>query len=302
MSNRIFLTLLLLTGAASAWDPLFYSNLSRVLQSTETSGDVAIGFFSAPSYWSTDSTGQSQQEDFTTSLSVLRVVAVGRYGLTNSHTVSLVIPAFIQLAGEGDSTGAGIADPWVSLDGWIQREPMIIARGALRIPLKGYLDSGDYTESDRHLALDGAVTVESEVSPGVALRGTAGLRYSMSAWDRIPGSRDSSDTRPPIEIRGTGFAVFSANPELDLRVGLEFATRGNVSAKIGDSWQSIENSARSSIDLRAGFDLENESTTLKADVYYRFSGENIVKEWGIIVTGLGLDFTDLFGTGSGGGR
>jgi hypothetical protein len=302
MSKYVMLAMLVLAGTALAWDPLYYSSLSRVLQSMEADGDVALGFFSSPSYWATDSAGESQSYDFSTSLSVLRVVAIGRYGLTNSHTVSIVIPAFVQLAGEGDSTGAGIADPWVSLDGWIQREPMIIARGALRIPLKGYLESGDYSESDRHLALDGAVTVESEVSPGTALRGTAGLRYSMSAWDRVPGSKDSADTRPPIELRGTGFAVFSLNPELDLRVGAEFSTRGSVSAKIDDSWQTLENTGVSSVDLRAGFDLENESTTVIADVYYRLSGENTVKEWGIMVTGLGLDFTDLFSTGSGGGR
>jgi len=302
MTRGFILTLLILAGIASAWDPLFYSNLSRVLQSTETDGDVALGFFSSPSHWVTDSTGQSQQWDFSSALSVLRVVATGRYGLTSSHTVSIVIPAFIQLSGDGDSTGVGIADPWISLDGWIERDPMIIARGALRIPLKGYLESGDYSESDPHLALDGAVTVESEVASGTALRGTAGLRYYMSAWDRIPASRDSADTRPPLELRGTGFAVFSANPELDLRIGMELSTRGDVSARLDDEWQSVDYTSTRAVDLRAGFDLENESTKILADVYYRLSGENTVKEWGIIVTGLGLDFTDLFGSSSGGGR
>jgi len=302
MSSRVLLSLVIFAGAAASWDPLFYSNLYEVLPSTGTDGDVALGFFSSSSYWADDSAGHGQQQDFGTSLSVLRVVATGRYGLTSSHTISIVLPAFVQLSGEGDSTGAGIADPWVSLDGWIQREPMIIARGALRIPLKGYLETGDYSESDRHLALDGAVSVESRVSPGASIRGTAGLRYSLSAWDRIPLSRDSAETRPPIELRGTGFVVLAVNPELDLRLGGEFAARGSVSAKTDNGWETVDNTGRRSLDLRAGFDLAHGSTSVTADVYYRIAGENTVKEWGIILTGLGLNLGDLFSSGSGSGR
>jgi hypothetical protein len=295
--KRFILAVLPALAVATAWDPLYYQNLYSVLPSTESDGDVALGFFSASGYWATDSSGSSELHDYGTSLSVLRVQAVGRYGLTNSHTIGVIIPAFLQLSGEGDSTGAGIADPWITLDGWIERDPMILARGALRIPLKGYLESGDYTESDRHLAFDGAVSVESMVSPGTSLRGTAGLRYCLAAWDGIPRSpRDSASTRPGLEVRMTGFAVFGANPELDLRIGGEFATRGDYSAEIDGSWESVDNTSRSSFDLRAGFDLDSGGTDITADVYYRLSGANTVKEWGLMLTGLGLDFTDLFGS------
>lgn len=289
-------------GPASAWDPLYYQNLSSVLHSMESDGDVALGFFSSSSRWVADSAGEVTEQEFGTALSVIRVVAVGRYGLTNSHTVGILIPLFIQVSGEADSTGAGVTDPWITLDGWIERDPMVIGRLGIRIPLKGYLESGDYTESDPHLAFDGAVTVETPISgPGVLLRATGGLRYSLAAWDAVPTyPRDSCDTRPPIEFRTTDFLVFKANPELDIRLGAEFAARGDVDCDTGDGWEKDEGSATSSFDLRAGFDLGGESTSFTGDIYYRLSGKNANKEWGLAVTGLGLDFTDLFSLGGSG--
>ena len=289
-------------GRASGWDILYYQNLSAVLPSMASDGDVAIGFFSSSSRWVTDSTGGSVEEDLGTALSVLRVAASGRYGLTNSHTVSILIPAYIQVSGAADTSGAGISDPWITLDGWIERDPMVIGRLGIRIPLKGYLESGDYSEGDPHLAIDGAVTVETPVSgPGVLLRGTGGLRYSLSAFGADPTfPRDSCDTRPPIEFRTTDFLVFAANPELDVRIGGEFAARGDIEADYGDGWEKLEDTATRTLDLRAGFDLGGESASFTGDIYYRLSGKNAFKEWGIAVTGLGLDFTDLFSTGGSG--
>jgi hypothetical protein len=299
--KALLLVLVVASSAVLAWDPLYYENQTSVLPSAGSGGDIALGFFSSSSYWRTDSTGSSELHDLESAISVIRILAAGRYGLTASHTVGILIPAYFQISGS-DSTGGGISDPWITLDGWIERSPMIIARGALRIPLKGYLESGDYTESDRHMALDGAVTVETPLSgPGVLLQATGGLRYSFAAWDGLPSfPRDSAQTRPPIEMRGTAFLVMQANPELQVRVGGEFASRGDVSAEIGDDWESLENTGRSSFDLRAGFDLSNQSTDIRGDVYFRLSGENVNKEWGIALTGLGLDFTDLFGFGGSG--
>ncbi len=298
------LVLLFAAAPASAWDPLYYQNLSSVLQSMDSDGDVALGFFSSSSRWVADSTGEQTEEDLATSLSVIRVVASGRYGITNSHTVSILIPAYIQVSGAADTSGAGITDPWITLDGWIERDPMVIGRLGLRIPLKGYLESGDYSESDPHLAIDGAVTVETPVSgPGVLLRATGGLRYSMSAWSAYPPfPKDSCDTRPPIEFRTTDFLVFKANPELDVRIGGEFATRGDIECDLGegDGWETAENTSIRTFDLRAGFDLGSESSSFTGDIYYRLSGSNALKEWGIAVTGLGLDFTDLFSLGGSG--
>lgn len=295
--GRHLLAAVLIAGTVLAWDPLYYQNRSSVLHSMETDGDIAVGFFSSGSFWRTDSTGESQEYDLDPSLSVLRLLAAGSYGLTNSHTVGVIIPLYAQLSGS-DSTGGGVADPWITLDGWIERNPMIIARGALRIPLKGYLESGDYREGDPHMALDGSVTVESPLSgPGMLLRATAGLRYYFAAWSALPTSpRDSADTRPPVEFRGTGFLVFKANPELDVRIGLEAASRGDTRADFGDGWEDLDYTGRTELDLRAGFDLAN-SSGVKGDIYYRLSGENTNKEWGIAVTGLGIDFTDLFGFG-----
>jgi hypothetical protein len=296
------MTVLFSTLPASAWDPLYYDNLSSVLPMMESDGDVALGFFSSSSRWVADSTGEMTEEEFGTALSVIRILASGRYGITSSHTVSILIPAYLQVSGEADTSGAGITDPWLCLDGWIERNPMVIGRLGIRIPLKGYLESGDYTESDPHFAFDGAVTVETPLSgPGVLLRATGGLRYSLAAWDADPTfPKDSCDTRPPIAFRTTDFIVFKANPELDIRIGGEFSTVGDVSADFGDGWETLEGTSVNAFDLRAGFDLGGESTSFTGDIYYRLSGENTNKEWGLAVTGLGLDFTDLFSTGGSG--
>ncbi len=293
---------LVFVTAADGYDPLYHDNLTEALHSMETDGDVILGFFRAGSYWRTDSLGHSELHDYQQGLSVVRLLFLGRYGLTNSHTVSLLVPAFLLLRGPGDSTGAGIVDPWISLDGWLTREPRVFARGAIRLPLKGALESGDYSESDRHLALDGAVTVVSPLSAGsgITVEGTAGLRYYTSAWDGLYETpRDSAETKPPLELRFTGFLVLPVNPELSLRVGGDFAGRGETQALINGDWTGQDNSAFSRKDLRTGFSLNNERLNLAVDVYYRFAGENDDKEWGLMVSGTGLNIKDLF-SGSGG--
>lgn len=284
-----------------AYDPLYYQNLTEVLPSMGTSGNIALGYFHASQIWLADSTGEFNLYDLQESNSVLRMLFTGRYGLTASHTLSGMVPMYIQLAGEESSGGGGIADPWISVDGWIERDPQVLLRGALRIPLKGYLETGDYTESDPHMALDGAVTVKAAVSGGAFLQGTGGLRYYLKAWDRIPGSPDSAETKPPVEFRGTGFLVLLLNPELEARAGLEVASRGEVSAEIEGSSQEVPNSSYRALDLRLGFDLARSDLDLTADVYIRLSGENAYKEWGVMLTGLGLGFSDLVET-TGGGR
>lgn len=306
---RLFtLAVLLITGLTLGYDPLYYSNLTEALRSMEMDGDVAFGYFNAGSYWRTDSLGNSEQYDYETSLSVIRFQFLGRYGLTNSHTISVIIPGFIQLQGPGDSTGIGIADPWISLDGWLTREPRLFARGAIRLPLKGALESGDYTESDRHLALDGALTVVTPLSggSGVSFEGTGGLRYYMSAWDGLfSNPRDSAETKPPIELRLTGFLVLPVNPELSLRLGGEIATRGETQAEIDGDWEGQDGSDFSQRDLRAGISINNQSLNFTGEVFYRFGGENTDREWGIMISGTGLDFTDLFSStysGGSGGR
>jgi hypothetical protein len=295
--------LLLLTAVlgAFAYDPLYHQNLTEVLPSMGTTGDVALGYFHASQVWLADSTGEFNLYDLQESNSVLRLLFTGRYGLTASHTLSGMVPMYVQLAGEESSGGGGIADPWVSVDGWIERDPQVLLRGALRIPLKGYLETGDYTESDPHLALDGAVTVKAAVSSGAFLQGTGGIRYYMTAWDRIPGTPDSAETKPPVELRGTGFLVLPLNPELEVRGGLEVASRGDVSAEIEGSSQGVPGSSYRVVDLRFGFDLGRTDLDLAADVYVRLSGENAYKEWGIMLKGLGLGFSDLVGS-TGGGR
>jgi hypothetical protein len=298
----LILAVLLSAGATTAYDPLYYDNLTEVLHSMEAHGGVALGYFGAGSYWMTDSLGGSDLYDYRTSLGILRVLFLGRYGLTNSHTISIAVPAFFQIQGESDSTGLGIADPWVSLDGWISREPQIIARGALRLPLKGALESGDYSESDRHLALDGAVTVETSLSQGsdATVQATGGLRYSFWAWDGLFDSpRDSAETQPPVELRFTGFLRYPFNQELTIRLGGEIASRGELSARSGDSSWTQQGSGFSQVDLRAGFELNNSSMDLTAEVFYRLSGENTDKEWGIMIDGTGLDLLSLFSTTSG---
>jgi len=298
--------LLITCGTALSYDPLYYDNLTEALHSMQADGDVAFGYFGASKYWRADSLGNSEEFEYSTSHGVLRFQFLGRYGLTNSHTLSLIIPGFIQLQGSG-SNGLGIADPWISLDGWLTREPKLFARGALRIPLKGALESGDYSESDRHFAFDGAMTIVSPLSSGsgINIEATAGLRYYLSAWDMLYADRrDSAETKPPVELRLAGFFVLPVNPELSLRLGGEVATRGETEAQINGVWTDQIGSGFGQQDLRAGISINNESLDLTAEVFYRLGGESTAKEWGLIISGTGLDFTDLFTstTGSSGTR
>ena len=299
--NMVFgaAALLIFSSLAMSYDPLYFDNLTEALRAMEADGDMAVGYFSASSYWRTDSTGNSEEYDFDQSLGVLRFQFLGRYGLTNSHTISIVIPGFIQLQGPGDTTGIGIADPWISLDGWLTREPRLFARGAIRLPLKGSLESGDYSESDRHLALDGALTVVTPLSAGsgINLEATGGLRYYMSAWDMLfSNRRDSAETKPPIELKLTAFAVMPVNPELDFRIGGEISSRGETEAEINGSWTEQDGSSFSQRDLIGGITIKNQSMDITGQIFYRFGGENTNKEWGIMISGTGIDFTDLFST------
>jgi len=297
----VSVALLLCASNALAYDPLYYDNLTEALRAMEMDGDVAFGYFGAGSYWATDTLGNSQQYDYADARGLLRFQFLGRYGLTNSHTISIVIPGYLQLsgAGSGESGSAGIVDPWISLDGWLTREPRVFARGAIRLPLKGALETGSYSESDRHLALDGAVTVVSPLSQssGVNIEATGGLRYYMSAWDNLfRNRRDSAETKPPIELRLTAFLTMPVNPELTLRIGGDIASRGETEAEINGVWVDQFGSDFSQRDLRGGFSLNNQTLDLTAEVFYRLGGENTAKEWGIMISGTGLDFTDLFST------
>lgn len=296
----LIILMLLLPVSLMAYDPLYYINRSEVLPILGVSGNIALGYFTSSQFWATDTSGNSELYDLSESISLLRVLASGSYGLTRSHTISILVPAYIQLTGLGDSTGFGIVDPWITLDGWIERDPMVIGRASLRIPLKGYLDGGDprgYRESDPHLAIDGAVTVRHMASSSIYLQGTAGIRYYFSAWDCIPGSvGDSAVTSPGAEFRGTGFIILPVNPELEIRAGLEGAFRGNTDADRG--YGEIENSAFKQVDLRAGFSLDNAQLEMTGDLYLRLSGENTLKEWGIMIRGLGLSLGDVFSTGA----
>lgn len=294
-------TLFALAAAAPGYDPLYYAARTEVLPMLGTEGRMAFGFFSSSQIWRPDSAGRPQLVDLGEALSVIRVSVIGGYGLTNSHTIGVVVPVYVQVSGPADSTGGGISDPWVTLEGWMERNPQIILRGAARIPLKGYLESGDYTEGDPHFAFDGSVTIEHAASTAFGLRGTAGLRYYLSAWDQVPGGeRDSARTKPPIEFRGNGFVVMPVNPELEVRAGLEYAARGEVSAEFSTGTEKVDGTARSSLDFRAGFSLDNAQVELVADFFYRLDGENVFKEWGIMIQGLGLDLGSLLGSGSSG--
>ncbi len=291
--------LLALAGTAAAYDPLYYDNLTEVLPAMGADGDIALGYFSASQYWETDTLGNSQLYDYEPSLGVVRFLAAGRYGLTGNHTVSVLLPGYLQTSGPNDSTGIGIADPWLTLDGWITRTPTLILRGGLRLPLKGALESGGYREGDPHLALDGAATLSHPLGAegGPRIDATAGLRMSFWAWDALPSMpKDSAETRPPVQLRLSGFLVYPANPELDVRIGAEIATRGDVDMRSGGTTETLENTSTSTYDLRGGFRLANSGMDLTVDVYYRFDGENADKEWGLMVSGTGLDLGDLFGT------
>jgi len=304
MRRTLFIcsVLLMAAGVSQGYDPLYYNNLTEVLGSTQTSGDFALGYFSAGSYWETDSTGLDSLYEFRESLSVIRLLVTGKYGLTSSHTIGVILPVYLQISGSGDSSGVGLADPWITFDGWIKRTPQLIGRAAIRLPLHGALESGDYSESDRHLAIDGALTVETPISgsSGPVIRATGGVRYYFWAWDRIPGTaRDSADTRPPIELRTTGFFVLPINTELDVRLGMEIATRGETSVKDESGSGSQEGSSFHQYDLRAGFDLNNPSIKLVVDFFYRLGGENTTKEWGLMISGIGIGLDDIFGTSGG---
>ena len=300
---RILISVILLASSiALAYDPLYYNNLTEALHAMEMDGDVAFGYFGAGKYWQTDTLGNNEEYEYDTSLGIVRFQFLGRYGLTNSHTISLIIPGYLQLQGPGKTMGVGITDPWISLDGWLTREPRIFARGAIRIPLKRFLESGDYSESDRHFAFDGAITIVSPLSSGsgINIEATAGLRYYLSAWDMLHSNRrDSAETKPPVELRLAGFFVLPVNPELSLRLGGEIARRGETEARINGIWSDQVGSEFGYQDLRAGFSLNNESINLTAEAFYRLGGENTAKEWGLMISGTGLDFTDLFTTTTG---
>lgn len=287
-------------GLALAWDPLSYGYLSEVLPVTGTSSDFGLGYFGFSQYWETDTLGFDSLYDCREGFGVVRFVWAGRYGLTSSHTISLIIPAFLQLAGPGDTTGVGIADPWICLDGWMSRDPHFILRGAIRPTLKGTLDTGDYTESDRHVATELSATFLIPVSgtlSGPRLQVSGGLRHYFTAWDQVPGSpRDSADTSPATELRGEARLILPVNRELNFHAGLEMATRGETEV---DS-EEIAGSQVSHVDLRTGIELDNSQLKLKVDIYYRLSGENVNKEWGIIVSGIGFDMGNLFNLGTGG--
>ena len=303
MRSTLYLLLAVAVSTAFCYDPLFHDNLTEVLSATGTDGDVALGYFSTGGIWRPDSTGENTYYELESGISVLRMLATGRYGLTSSHTLSAVVPAYVLLSAPGDSSGGGIPGVWVSLDGWMERDPQVLLRGALRIPFKGALETGEYRDSEENLKLDASVTVETPISRaygGAVLRGTGGLRYSLWSWDAVPARGedlpDSADVRPAVELRLQGMLAFQANPELELRGGLEFATRGETDIRTDAEELELENSGRQTLDLRAGFALSRSDLPLSFDLYYRLSGENAPKEWGIMVSGIGLGLGDLFGS------
>jgi len=286
--------------AALAWDPLSYGYLSHVLPVTDASGDIALGYFGFSQYWETDTLGFDSLYEYREGYGVVRFLWSGRYGLTSSHTISLVVPGFLQFSGPGDTTGVGIADPWICLDGWMSRDPQLILRGAIRPTLRGTLDTGDYTESDRHVAVEVGGTVEVPVSgtaTGPRLEASMGIRHFFAAWDQIPGSpRDSADTSPGTELRGAARLILPVNRELNFHAGLEMATRGETKVES----ERINGSEVSHLDLRTGIQLDNTQLELEVDIYYRLSGANTNKEWGFLVSGIGLNLGDLISTGTGG--
>ena len=298
--RRSLLLIALAACASMAWDPLSSYYLSHVLQVTGTDSNFALGYFSFGQYWETDTLNFDSLYDYREGYGILRFMWAGRYGLTSSHTISLVVPGFLQFSGPGDTTGVGIADPWICVDGWMSRDPQLILRGALRPTLKGTLDTGDYTESDRHVAAEVSGTVEMPVagnSSGPRLEISAGLRHYFTAWDQVPGSPgDSADTSPGTEFRGGARMILPVNRELDFNAGLEMCSRSETEVES----QDITGSEVSFVDLRTGIELDNSQLQLKVDLFYRVSGQNVNKEWGLMVSGIGWDFGDLFSLGSGG--
>ncbi len=297
------LTALLAAGIALGWDPLYYNGLTRVLRTTESSGDFAIGYFSAGSFWETDTLGFDSLYSHRDTQGFINAAWTGRYGITSSHTISLIIPMYLQVSGS-ENPGLGITDPWISLDGWMSRSPHYLIRGAFRPAFKGYLESADVPRSDPHMAGELAASFEMPMGPGSGSRFdfTGGLRYYFKAWDRIPGTRrDSAETSPGAELRGVGFLVTPLNPELSVRIGGEFATRGRTSYETEEGTTvRVRGSDRSYFDLRGGFVLSNPQLKLTADVYIRLGGENVDKEWGVIFSGIGIGLGDIFSVGTGG--
>ena len=298
--KKAFLILSLFTAISLAWDPLSYGYLDHVLPVTGTSSDFAFGYFGFSQYWETDTLGFDSLYDYRESFGVIRFQWAGRYGLTSSHTIGLIIPGFLQLAGPGDTTGVGIADPWICLDGWMSRDPQFILRAAVRPTLKGTLDTGDYTESDRHVAAEVSATLLFPISgslTGPRLQASGGLRHYFTAWDLVPGSlKDSADTSPATELRATARIILPVNRELNFHAGLDMATRGETEIDSDD----ISGSEVSHVDFRTGIELDNSQLELDIDVFFRLSGQNVSKEWGVLVSGIGFDMGDLFSAGTGG--
>ncbi|HPR21342.1 MAG TPA: hypothetical protein PK991_01465 [Candidatus Sabulitectum sp.] len=289
-----------LVCTALAWDPLSSHYLSHVLPVTGTDSDFSLGYFSFGEYWETDTLGFDSLYEYREGYGIVRFMWAGRYGLTSSHTISLIVPGFLQFSGPGDTTGVGIADPWIVVDGWMSRDPQFVLRGALRPTLKGTLDTGDYTESDRHVAAEVSGTMEIPMggsSTGPRLQVSGGLRHYFTAWDQVPGAPgDSADTSPGMEFRAGALAVLPVNRELDFHAGLEMASRSETEV---DS-QDINGSEVSHVDLRTGIQLDNSQLQLTVDLFYRVSGENTNKEWGLMVSGIGWNLGDLFSVGTGG--
>lgn len=301
----LFLIIALPLSDVSAYDPLYYDNPTSVLHSMEISGNIAFGYFGASSYWEPDTSGTSTSVELNPPLGVLRFLLTGKYGLTNSHTISVIIPAYIKVQGYGDSLAMGISDPWFTFDGWLSRSPMLVARGAVRFPLNEAFETEGYNESDRHLALDGSLTIETPLTHGgITFEGTAGFRYYFRAWDGLPLSlKDSANTKPPIELRLTGHLSFPVNPELTLMIGGEYAMRGDTDAEINGENTNIEHSNFNALDIRAGFMLLHDPLELSIECFYRGLGENTNKEWGIMFDGTGINYWEMFGgTSSGSSR
>ena len=80
------------------------------------------------------------------------------------------------------------------------------------------------------------------------------------------------------------------------------ATRGDTSVRRESGTDEVNGSSFHQYDLRGGFELDNSSISLTADVWYRLGGENTPKEWGLMISGIGLGLDDIFGSSGGGGR
>ncbi|PIE51418.1 hypothetical protein CSA37_11870 [Candidatus Fermentibacteria bacterium] len=292
--------LIMLVFTSLAWDPLSSYYFSEVLPVTGADSDFSLGYFGFSQYWETDTLGFDSLYEHRKGYGVIRFMWNGRYGLTSSHTIGIAVPGFLQLSGPGDTTGVGIADPWIVLDGWMSRDPQFILRGALRPSLKGTFEAGDYSESDRHVAAEVSATVQmplADRSSGPQMKFSGGLRNYFTAWGENPGAPgDSAETSPGMELRGGAMVILPVNRELDFNAGLEFAKRGETEVDSED----INGSEVSYIDLRSGITLNNSQLELTVDVFYRLSGENVNKEWGLMVSGIGMGLGDLFTTGSGG--